>query len=154
MLYKNLHNYSSVIADLFKDQISQKAEILLLLSGDLGAGKTEFTTQLGSFLNLKEISSPTFALHQCYESDTYELHHWDLYRLEDQDDLESSGFWDQFSYEDKSLHSSFNKTKILIVEWPERINSVDLPLHWTIINLKITINADQTRQLEMQTVNV
>lgn len=150
MIYSNLSDFRSVIEDIANTFLTQLPHALLLLSGDLGAGKTTFTSQLGNYFRLKEISSPTFALHHCYESNEIEVHHWDLYRLEDQDDLESSGFWDQFAYE-KQLISE--KKRLVIVEWPERLNQEDLPLHWPQLKIIIRINPNQTRHVELQWLN-
>lgn len=150
MIYSELSDFKPVIEDLANKLLAQEAHALLLLSGDLGAGKTTFTSQLGNYFHLKEISSPTFALHHFYESKEIELHHWDLYRLENQDDLESSGFWDQFTYEEESQST---KKSLIIVEWPERLNLEDLPLHWPQLKITIHINPNQTRQVEIQWLN-
>lgn len=147
MLYKNILNFKQPIEDLNRNILTRNSKLLILTSGPLGAGKTEFTIQLGQYLNLKEISSPTFALHQCYESTTYELHHWDLYRLNDQEDLESSGFWDQFDYKPERLEA--DKKKIIVVEWPERIPPTDWPLHWPTIKIVISYNSENSRDVEI-----
>ncbi len=56
---------------------------LLILTGDLGAGKTHFTKGIATGLGINEpVTSPTFALHQQYEGRIL-LHHLDVYRLED-----------------------------------------------------------------------
>lgn len=150
MIYSCPDDFKIVIEDLVNKFLVQNSHVLLLLSGDLGAGKTTFTSQLGRYFHLKEISSPTFALHHCYESKEIEMHHWDLYRLEDQDDLESSGFWDQFAYE---ALSNSEKKRLVVVEWPERLDFEDLPLHWPQLKIIIRINSDQTRQVELQWLN-
>lgn len=60
-----------------------KGEIILL-EGDLGAGKTTFTKGVGKALKVKEeINSPTFNILKCYFSSTIPLYHIDAYRLED-----------------------------------------------------------------------
>jgi tRNA threonylcarbamoyladenosine biosynthesis protein TsaE len=101
--------------------------LVVLLHGEPGAGKTEFVKAFvnGICLNAGErckveVSSPTFALHHSYELGLEFLEtvdHWDLYRLEGEDDLESSGFWDQFSA------SRF----LIFIEWPERLREAWLP---------------------------
>ncbi len=56
---------------------------LVVLTGDLGAGKTQFTKGVAKALGISEpVTSPTFALHQQYEGDLT-LHHLDVYRLDD-----------------------------------------------------------------------
>lgn len=56
---------------------------VLLLSGEMGAGKTAFTQGLGAALGVTErITSPTFTIAQTYEGGRVRIHHLDVYRLE------------------------------------------------------------------------
>lgn len=56
---------------------------VLLLSGEMGAGKTAFTQGLGAALGVTErITSPTFTIAQTYEGEVLRIHHLDVYRLE------------------------------------------------------------------------
>ncbi|HEX7133806.1 MAG TPA: tRNA (adenosine(37)-N6)-threonylcarbamoyltransferase complex ATPase subunit type 1 TsaE [Iamia sp.] len=56
---------------------------VLLLSGEMGAGKTAFTQGLGAALGVTErITSPTFTIAQTYEGGKIRIHHLDVYRLE------------------------------------------------------------------------
>ncbi len=56
---------------------------VVLLSGEMGAGKTAFTQGLGSALGVSErITSPTFTIAQTYEGGRVRIHHLDVYRLE------------------------------------------------------------------------
>lgn len=84
---------------------------LLLLSGDLAAGKTTFTRYLCELYDLKSIQSPTYAIHQRYKNGFIVIDHFDLYRMQSEDDLISTGFWDLLR-EEKTL---------VIVEWFEKI---------------------------------
>ena len=90
----------------------QEAGLQILLSGDLGAGKTVFVKGLaqGLGINSREVSSPTFVLANQYTSpESRFLHHVDFYRLESFEELESMGFFDLGG--DKS---------VLVVEWGDR----------------------------------
>jgi tRNA threonylcarbamoyladenosine biosynthesis protein TsaE len=61
---------------------------VLLLTGDLGAGKTQFSRGVGKALGVTEsIISPTFNILLVHDGAELTLHHWDLYRLDDPDDL-------------------------------------------------------------------
>lgn len=84
---------------------------VLTLSGDLGAGKTTFARFLiWSMADAPvEVSSPTFALVQVYETAQAEIHHFDLYRLGEPEDLRELGF-------DEARDSA-----LVLVEWPERL---------------------------------
>ncbi len=77
--------------------------------GDLGAGKTAFVRGMASLLVPGErVSSPTYAIVNEYIGEEHTLCHFDMYRITDEDDLYSIGFWD---YTDC----------IFAVEWAENI---------------------------------
>ena len=82
----------------------------IALYGDLGVGKTAFVRGFASVLSPQSIvRSPTFALVNEYRAGALPLFHFDMYRIESEDDLESIGFYD---YLDRG---------ICLVEWSERI---------------------------------
>ena len=67
---------------------------VICLVGDLGAGKTLFTQALTHALGVTgEVTSPTFNLMNVYEG-KYTIHHFDLYRLENDADLDEIGFYE------------------------------------------------------------
>lgn len=82
---------------------------ILLLTGDLGAGKTTFTKE---FLKLtedcEEISSPTYAIVNEYAGRTGKIFHFDLYRLNSPEEAEEIGLYEYLE--------SGNRC---IIEWPE-----------------------------------
>lgn len=64
---------------------------VILLSGDLGAGKTTFTKGLAKALGIDdEVTSPTFTILNVYEDGRLKLNHLDMYRVESADELASS----------------------------------------------------------------
>lgn len=66
-----------------------KPDDCIVLTGDLGAGKTHFTKGFAAALGVKEdVTSPTFAIVEEYEGIKLRLLHWDLYRLEEDWELE------------------------------------------------------------------
>lgn len=94
------------LAKLLSSEIS--GGTVILLSGDLGSGKTTFSQFLGKYLGVKRhMTSPTFNIIKSYNADV-KLHHMDCYRLED-------------SEEDLGFDEYFNDTDIALVEWPQFI---------------------------------
>lgn len=81
------------------------------LAGDLGAGKTRFSRSFCEFFQVKEkIKSPTFSIVNSYSIPNSEqkIHHFDLYRIENEEELEEMGFEEYFAFGDYCL-----------VEWPK-----------------------------------
>lgn len=72
-----------------------RAGDVVLLEGDLGAGKTQFVQAVASGLGVAEsVVSPTFNIVISYQGDALELNHFDLYRLDAEEDLEDIGYWE------------------------------------------------------------
>lgn len=111
---------------------------VVLLYGDLGAGKTTFSRGLiqGLLTEPEEVVSPTFTLVQTYPTTDFILYHYDLYRLEigDASTLTELG-WDE------SLTDG-----VTLVEWPERLSPDFIPKKALFI--RITPCPDQSRDLE------
>ena len=86
------------------------AGAVVLLTGDLGAGKTAFVRGMASGLDLdpQEVSSPTFTLIQEYRGGRLTLYHIDLYRLEPRE------------VDDLGLDELVDAGGVVAVEWPER----------------------------------
>jgi tRNA threonylcarbamoyladenosine biosynthesis protein TsaE len=93
---------------------------VVLLSGELGAGKTQLVRWFLEDLGVDDVQSPTFAIHQAYPSSAGDVDHVDLYRLQSDSDLESSGFWDLFEG-DRGL---------VFVEWADRLPETVWPAGW------------------------
>lgn len=68
---------------------------ILVLTGDLGAGKTQLTKGIAGGMGISEdITSPTFTIEMVYEGANMPLYHFDLYRLSDLNQLEDTGLYD------------------------------------------------------------
>ncbi|NJM10341.1 MAG: tRNA (adenosine(37)-N6)-threonylcarbamoyltransferase complex ATPase subunit type 1 TsaE [Bdellovibrionaceae bacterium] len=114
---------------------------VVLLSGNLGAGKTQMVRWICEAWR-RDTASPTFAIHHEYRSAEGTLDHVDLYRVKSDDDLEGSGFWDLLQ----------NDRAMLFVEWAERLPEDVWPRTWTkvFIQLKKEEGADEARILSMK----
>ena len=96
--------------------------MLLTLSGDLGAGKTTFTKGIGQGLGItKVINSPTFTILKQYQG-RLNLSHFDAYRLEGQDD-------------DLGFEEIFDSDDVCVVEWANFIEDI-LPVARLTIEIK------------------
>lgn len=97
---------------------------VIVLNGELGAGKTKFTEGFLSYFGLeKEISSPTFTIVNEYKNDKTNIYHFDVYRLSDIDEFYAIGGEEYFS------------KGICIIEWGEIIEEA-LPKHYININIE------------------
>ncbi len=68
---------------------------VLVLTGDLGAGKTQLTKGIAAALGCEgDVTSPTFTIEMVYEGGCLPLYHFDLYRLDDPEQLEDIGLFD------------------------------------------------------------
>ena len=89
-----------------------KAGDMIAYKGGLGAGKTTFTRGIAIGMGIGDsVTSPTFALVNEYRGDSITLYHFDMYRIESEEDLESTGFYD-YPFEDN----------VAAVEWSENIS--------------------------------
>lgn len=89
-----------------------KAGDMIAYKGGLGAGKTTFTRGIASGLGLGDcVSSPTFALVNEYRGNNITLYHFDMYRIQTEDGLESTGFFD-YPFDEN----------IAVIEWSENIS--------------------------------
>ena len=85
---------------------------VIVLTGDLGSGKTKFTEGVLQFFGLEnEISSPTFNIVNEYVNRDVNVYHFDVYRLEDEDEFYAIGGEEYF------------EKGICLVEWGEMIES-------------------------------
>lgn len=112
-----------------------KPPALVLLSGDLGAGKTTLTKGIVSGAGAapeEDVTSPTFTLVHKYEG-RLRVYHVDLYRITGLHDLETLGLEDVFS-----------EDAIMIVEWPERLH---LRMNWPVIRVSLDHVSEDVRRI-------
>ena len=113
---------------------------VIVLSGDLGSGKTKFTEGILSYFNLEnEISSPTFTIVNEYSSNDINIFHFDVYRLEDSSEFYAIGGEEYF---DKG---------ICIIEWGEIIEDA-LPKDYIKIDFSRNPDIENERILKIQSI--
>lgn len=111
---------------------------IILLSGDLGAGKTVFTKGISKGFGIDEsVVSPTFTIENVYSGGKLNLKHMDLYRLNSFEEFEATG-----AYEDL-----FNGG-VCVIEWPEVIGFDCFPEYSYVV--KITKLTETTRKIEIR----
>lgn len=111
-------------------KILKKGDIVCLI-GDLGAGKTTLTKSIGLGLGVKEyITSPTFTLINQYKG-RVPVYHFDVYRLENPDELYDLGF-DEYFY----------GNGVCIIEWADKIEKL-LPKDRIVLDIKRGKNVNE-----------
>lgn len=106
--------------------------------GDLGAGKTTFTRGLAVGMGLPdEVSSPTFSIvNEYHGKGAISLYHFDMYRIQNSDELETTGFYDYPMDE-----------SVFAVEWSENIEDA---FPKDIIRIQIDRIDDDTRKITVE----
>ena len=123
---EQLNSFSKKVADRLKEKD------FIFLVGEIGVGKTTFTRFLINYLQKKEglksseVLSPTFNLLYEYDLKKYKIMHYDLYRLNNEEELNNLGILKE------------NEDAIKIIEWPKIIK-----IH---ISNKLEIHLDYTKK--------
>lgn len=115
-----------------------KPPVLILLTGELGAGKTTLTKGIVSGVGAAsedEVTSPTFTLVHKYEHGA-RVYHVDLYRIGDFHDLETLGLEDVLA-----------EPGVVIVEWPDKLT---LRTDWPIVRVQLEHVAEDTRKITIR----
>ena len=111
---------------------------VIVLSGELGSGKTKFTEGFLLFFGLEEeISSPTFTIVNEYYSDKINIYHFDVYRLADIDEFYAIGGEEYFG------------KGICLIEWGEMIEKI-LPPDYIKVTFKKNEENEEYRELEIE----
>lgn len=109
-------SHSATETEAFAEQLAKTfvGGEVLLLHGELGAGKTHFVKGLARGLAIDEVvTSPTFALHNSYAG-RLALNHFDFYRIEDSEEVEILGLNEFF----------YDKQAVAAIEWSENVKAL------------------------------
>lgn len=115
-----------------------KPPVLVLLSGDLGAGKTTLTKGIASGLGAAqedEVTSPTFTLVHKYDRGA-RVYHVDLYRITGPHDFETLG-----------LEDVFDENAVVIVEWPDKLI---LKTDWPVLRINLEHVSEDERRISIE----
>ncbi|MEF9879882.1 MAG: tRNA (adenosine(37)-N6)-threonylcarbamoyltransferase complex ATPase subunit type 1 TsaE [Clostridia bacterium] len=116
----------------------QAGDVLLLL-GDMGAGKSELTRGIARGLGITGyVTSPTFTILQAHESGRLPLYHFDWYRLSSAEELYELSM-------DEYLYGS----GVAVIEWPSRAQEA-IPESY--LQITLTPTDENTREIEYQSV--
>ena len=132
------HNSSETMK--FASELASTLHVgdVVVLSGELGAGKTKFTEGFLKYFGLdNQISSPTFSIVNEYKKDNIHIYHFDFYRLEDVDEFYAIGGEEYFS------------SGICIIEWGEIIEEA-LPNNYIKITFEKDISDENLRYLKIE----
>lgn len=112
---------------------------LFCLSGDLGVGKTLFSQGFAAGIGVCDhVNSPTFTIVQVYEDGRLPLYHFDVYRIEDPEEMEEVGFSDMIYGEG-----------VCLIEWAELISDI-LPEHYT----QVIIEKDFEKGFDYRSITI
>ena len=135
--------YEDTIEFAYNLAKSSKSGDIFCIEGDLGVGKTVIAKGMSKFFNVKEnITSPTFTILKTYSINhktISRLHHFDLYRIKNIEELMNIGFEEYIS----------DKNSIIIIEWPEIAYEI-LPKNIKIIKIsKLNNNSPNSREIKI-----
>ena len=112
----------------------QKAGDVLVLQGELGAGKSELTRGIAAGLGVSEtVTSPSFTILNVYESGRCPLYHFDWYRLESEEELYELG-----------MDEYLGGDGIAVVEWAERCPDA---VPENVLRIRLEVTGGESRRI-------
>tara|TARA_B100001778_G_scaffold334242_1_gene344957 strand:- start:1758 stop:2177 length:420 start_codon:yes stop_codon:yes gene_type:complete len=123
-----------VVSDHIKDLINNYT--IFLFEGDMGSGKTTLIKQVVKDIGISEnVKSPTFSLVNEYIENDLVIFHFDLYRINKENELDSIGFYEYL-----------DSGKLCFIEWPDiAIQNI----YKDYVLIKISITSDSEREIEI-----
>ena len=109
----------------------------IAMRGEMGVGKTAFVRGFASFFGIKNVKSPTYSIVNEHKGECASIFHFDMYRVESEDDLLSVGFYDYLARRGYS-----------IVEWSENIDEY-IPEGAIFVTISRTEASPDSRTIEI-----
>lgn len=120
---------------------SVKKGTIILLEGDLGAGKTHFVKGFAKGLKCKSmVTSPTFTIMNIYNGGKMPIYHFDMYRLSTPEEAEELGFGEQLS------HATLDG--VTLVEWGSNVSELMKEWDYKIVITKGENDCDRSIEIE------
>ncbi len=132
----NSEEQTKKIAVKFAELLSNNNVKIAALNGNLGAGKTTFVKFIAEYFNIKNVTSPSFAIVNEYYG-KWKIYHFDFYRLKKIEELYDIGFEDYLN----------DTESIILIEWGNLFEEI-LPEERIEINIEI-INETE-RKIEIK----
>ena len=125
---KTAKEYAKKLAD-----IKNNSNIIILLNGEIGTGKTTFIKGFTSYWKLDIlVTSPSFTLMNEYKNDDITIYHFDLYRLNTAGEIEELG-----------IDEYFKTGNFVLIEWAEKY----IFKRYKTINIKIEIGENENERI-------
>ena len=147
-ILKNLLSYSSDDTEKFGKELAlailadKALPKFIAIYGDLGVGKTAFVRGFVSVVSpTSAVKSPTFTIVNEYRKSSISVFHFDMYRINDEDDLLSIGFYDYLS-----------RDGICIVEWSEKIPFAIPDTYFSVKIEKIADENENSRKITVELI--
>lgn len=123
-----------VVSDHIKDLVNNYT--IFLFEGDMGSGKTTLIKQIVKDIGISEnVKSPTFSLVNEYIENDLIIFHFDLYRINKENELDSFGFYEYL-----------DSGKLCFIEWP---NIAIQNIYKDYVLIKISVTSDSEREIEI-----
>ena len=123
-----------VVSDHIKDLVNNYT--IFLFEGDMGSGKTTLIKQIVKEIGISEnVKSPTFSLVNEYIENDLIIFHFDLYRINKENELDSIGFYEYL-----------DSGKLCFIEWP---NIAIQNIYKDYVLIKISVTSDSEREIEI-----
>ncbi|GIX43048.1 MAG: tRNA (adenosine(37)-N6)-threonylcarbamoyltransferase complex ATPase subunit type 1 TsaE [Leptospiraceae bacterium] len=140
---KNQKETEECIIAFFNNYLINHKGVILLLEGNLGAGKTTITKTIGKLLHINQIiNSPSFNIYNIYTNEKNALLHYDLYRIShlELEEMELRELWNE-QYE--------NKFTVHAIEWWQKAQYIQSNLPIYLIQIEQNINQFTERTLRI-----